>query len=814
VLGAVLVLLAAMLGSVGADVATSTATAEAAVVVPATATASATAAAAPAAVSSVGAPSWWRGDCDTTRWGPLAAARGWTGEPSHRLGASWMGVPVCGPRPAVDGSPDVLWGRPGWGESEWQCVEVAQRFMAQIYGTTAYGANGSGVVSNYKTSYGGGLVKITNGTVGHAPVPGDIVSFTTPSNIYGHVAVIASSTVDNNGNGTVRMLSQNDTVDGWRTLSVVGWRLSGFGSLTPYGWLHDPAGRGNPMGDGSFVRVTGSNTVYRIAGGAPLVVSSWAAYGGPQPVFTIEAPQFARLKAYPIDGTYLKDSSDGTVYRTAGGAPLAVGEDAAKLPGWTTAPVIVADHYALARFDHLRPVPVDRTEICRADVAACYLVAGGAPLLVPGADTGTVPGWTAAKATVVSGAEFTGLVHLRPVPADGTFLCDALNAHCYRVAGGAPFELASTETPATLGATSATPITVAHWELANFVHLRHYPADGTLICPVGDTSCYVIAGRAPLPVTPSAASSAPELATGRATKVSRQEFAHPVHLAARPVDGTTLLTAQSKSVYVVRAGAASYVPQPTTTTAADVATPPVLVDQTAIDNAGLTGPWSHLLSNPASVAMATPSLGVTTASTAVVGWTTPIASSAVTSYTVRYRRATATGPGAWVTPASWQTLRTTHLSLRLVQGSTYCVQVRATNRAGQIGPWSRARCAISAYDERAATARTSTWRLSSSPKLYSGTGIYTMTHGAAWTMDGVTASRVAVVATTCPTCGAITVKLGSTTLGTISLVSPTVTYQVLQELPSIPLTSGTLTLVVRSVQGRLVQLDGVAISRI
>ena len=36
------------------------------------------------------------------------------------------------------------------------------------------------------------------------------------------------------------MLSQNDTIDGWRTLSVVGWTVMGFGTEVPYGWLHVP----------------------------------------------------------------------------------------------------------------------------------------------------------------------------------------------------------------------------------------------------------------------------------------------------------------------------------------------------------------------------------------------------------------------------------------------------------------------------------------------------------------------------------------------------------------------------------------------
>ena len=157
--GVALALLVALLAPVG-------------VAAPVLAQSAAAVVAAAATATDVGRPSWWVGDCDSSRWGPIAASMGWTGVGSHRMGATYLGVPVCGPRPAVDGSPDVMWGRAGWGESEWQCVELAQRFMAQVYGTTAYGANGSDVVKNYSTAYGGNLVKIANGTVGKAPIPG------------------------------------------------------------------------------------------------------------------------------------------------------------------------------------------------------------------------------------------------------------------------------------------------------------------------------------------------------------------------------------------------------------------------------------------------------------------------------------------------------------------------------------------------------------------------------------------------------------------------------------------------------------------
>lgn len=197
-----------------------------------------------APVAPVSAPSWWDGPCDSAHWDQVAADEGWSGPGAHPLGASYLGVEVCGPRPAVDGSPDVGWTRNGWGEYEWECVELAMRFMAQVYGVQPYSANGVDVVSNYSPVDGGGLAKIANGTPGEAPQPGDVISFSDGAD--GHVVVVASSDVDAYGNGSITVLSQNDTTDGWRTLGVSDWWVGGFSAFTPLDWLHDPLGRGNP----------------------------------------------------------------------------------------------------------------------------------------------------------------------------------------------------------------------------------------------------------------------------------------------------------------------------------------------------------------------------------------------------------------------------------------------------------------------------------------------------------------------------------------------------------------------------------------
>lgn len=255
--------------------------------------------AAPRAVADVGPPSWWDGDCDANRWNAAATAAGWTGPGAQRLSASYLGVPVCGPRRSVDAAPTVRWSRPGWGHFQWECVELTMRFMNQVYGVTPYGANGNQVVTNYSTTYGGGLQKVANSTPGLAPLPGDIISFDNPSagpTRAGHAAVVAGTSVDANGNGVIVMLSQNDTADGWRRLTVTNWTVASFGSQVPTGWLHDPAGRGGggvstvPSGDGPAAASTGDGSTDVFARGSDDALwtrhlsnggtTGWASLGG------------------------------------------------------------------------------------------------------------------------------------------------------------------------------------------------------------------------------------------------------------------------------------------------------------------------------------------------------------------------------------------------------------------------------------------------------------------------------------------------------------------------------------------------------
>ena len=84
-----------------------------------------------------------------------------------------------------------------------------------------------------------------------------------------------------------------------------------------------------------------------------------------------------------------------------------------------------------------------------------------------------------------------------------------------------------------------------------------------------------------------------------------------------------------------------------------------------------------------------------------------ISSSAVKNYDVRWRRARWDGSfGDWTRPAGWQATTATGVTKGLSGGWTYCVQVRARNRAGQLSGWTGGRCLARALDDRRLTPST------------------------------------------------------------------------------------------------------------
>lgn len=178
-------------------------------------------------------PPWWSGDCDYNHY-----AAG-SGQGSFRLGATYLGMPTCGPRPIAGGVDVLVNFFPGaWGEYEWECVELVMRYLYQGFGIPPYPGNGNQVVANYQ---GSALQKIANPTQGVAPQPGDVLSY-GPDTTFGHASVVAASNVNSSGNGTITVVEENNSPGGTSTLNVSGWYVQGFETVSA--WLHPVAAPG------------------------------------------------------------------------------------------------------------------------------------------------------------------------------------------------------------------------------------------------------------------------------------------------------------------------------------------------------------------------------------------------------------------------------------------------------------------------------------------------------------------------------------------------------------------------------------------
>jgi len=147
-----------------------------------------------------------------------------------------------------------------------------------------------------------------------------------------------------------------------------------------------PAGPA-PLRDGDFVRHAGQ--VYVIAGGAPVAVTSWQNVGGRQPSRALDESEFAELALTPADGTFLRTptSAPGPVetYVVAGGAPVIIPRQSLKSPDAVTVdPAALDEAGGDGPLAHLLRQPADgtvvRTPPSPLGRAQRYVFAGGAPI--------------------------------------------------------------------------------------------------------------------------------------------------------------------------------------------------------------------------------------------------------------------------------------------------------------------------------------------------------------------------------------------------------------------------------------------------
>jgi len=186
--------------------------------------------------------------------------------------------------------------------------------------------------------------------------------------------------------------------------------------------------------------------------------------------------------------------------------------------------------------------------------------------------------------------------------------------------------------------------------------------------------------------------------------------------------------------------------------------------------------------------------------------------SGIASYTIQVRKAAYTAAGL---PASWSTLSTlpgaAFTAGSLVKGTTYCYRVLARDKAGNTSGPSVQRCTARLVDDPALKHSTG-WSKVSSPAYYGGSASRTKKLGATLSLGNVHGVRLALRATTCPTCGSVKVLLGTTLVKTVSLVSATTKPAKLITIPLPQKMVGTVKITTRST--KVVTIDGLGLSHV
>ena len=187
------------------------------------------------------------------------------------------------------------------------------------------------------------------------------------------------------------------------------------------------------------------------------------------------------------------------------------------------------------------------------------------------------------------------------------------------------------------------------------------------------------------------------------------------------------------------------------------------------------------------------------------------------NYDVRYRKAAFNA--ALGAPVMYKAATATKsATFAGVAGTTYCFAARSRAAGGAVSAWTDETCTTVPLDD-GSTVRTGAWTAGTGAAYYKGTYLRSTALGARLTRTGVQFNRLAIVATTCPTCGKVSVYLGTTLLKTISLVSATTVNKkviVVFTTPELPtgsvLKTGSLVIKVVT-SGKKVLIDGIVVSR-
>jgi hypothetical protein len=196
-----------------------------------------------------------------------------------------------------------------------------------------------------------------------------------------------------------------------------------------------------------------------------------------------------------------------------------------------------------------------------------------------------------------------------------------------------------------------------------------------------------------------------------------------------------------------------------------------------------------------------------------VAWSGTDDSSGVASYDVQWERARWDGGfGGWQQPARWTATTVTAGSLAIAPGYEYCVHVRATDVAGNVGAWSTPTCVARALDDRTLTP-TAGWLRQSGSAFYLHTATTAKRSGVQLKLPNAQLKQVGVVATVCSACGSVKVVVGSKVIGTINLQAEGFHNRKVIVLPT-TFSRRTRTVHLITTSSAMVRIDGLVVRRL
>ena len=349
------------------------------------------------------------------------------------------------------------------------------------------------------------------------------------------------------------------------------------------------------VSDGSYIAYGGH--VYRVVGGAPVYVGSWANVGGTHSYTNVSAAVFNTLRQYPKDGTFVRDKT-GKVYRFAGGAPIYV-TDSNNLEVFGPS-IYIVDSVALntntnvTPWNHVRKYPADGTYV-QTKAGQVFRFVGGAPTYVSSwSNVGSpVVTPTVVDKNTLNSPAACAFGHVLQYPKDGVFVKDK-TGKVYRFAGGAPIYVTDSNNLEKFGPNIYMVDSLAlstNSNTAPWNHVRKYPADGTFV-QTKSGQIFRFAGGAPIFVSSWESVNSSALTP---TVVDKNTINSPAacafgHILQYPKDGTFVKT-KDNHIFRFAGGAPIFVDSWDNVGGEANAT---LVDKDTLNQPDLSAPFNHV----------------------------------------------------------------------------------------------------------------------------------------------------------------------------------------------------------------------------